>query len=297
MSAVFQHVTVPTDGSSTAAAGVKFALELVAGGGALTFCGVVDPTLVGLPAEQGIAIDPGPMLAMLGDNATAFCREAQALAAALGVDSDIMVLHGRCVESIGVLTRENGTDAIVIGSHARSGLARTVLGSVAEGLLRHGDVPVVVAHEDDILRTGPVAVAVDESPASEAAVGLAMDIACARSMSLALIHVSKQATGRVGDTTTPPALARAAERAQARKLIVTLALREGQPAEKLLQTAEELECSILVMGTHGRSLLAQMVLGSVAAQAVERAHLPVITVRRSNASAPRALADSVGAPR
>ncbi|MCX8050660.1 MAG: universal stress protein [Chlorobi bacterium] len=37
-----------------------------------------------------------------------------------------------------------GADAIVVGTHARRGLARLVEGSVAEYVLRHASVPVVV---------------------------------------------------------------------------------------------------------------------------------------------------------
>jgi nucleotide-binding universal stress UspA family protein len=37
-----------------------------------------------------------------------------------------------------------GVDAIVIASHGRSGIARTLLGSVAESVLRHAREPVFV---------------------------------------------------------------------------------------------------------------------------------------------------------
>jgi nucleotide-binding universal stress UspA family protein len=37
-----------------------------------------------------------------------------------------------------------GVDAIVMASHGRSGLARTLLGSVSEAVLRHAHEPVVV---------------------------------------------------------------------------------------------------------------------------------------------------------
>jgi nucleotide-binding universal stress UspA family protein len=36
---------------------------------------------------------------------------------------------------------------------------------------------------------------------------------------------------------------------------------------------------MMVMGTHGRSPLARFVLGSVAAAVIERARIPVVTVR------------------
>ncbi|MEZ4390622.1 MAG: universal stress protein [Polyangiales bacterium] len=41
-----------------------------------------------------------------------------------------------------VATRE-GADMIVMGTHGRTGLARAMMGSVAEEIVRHADVPVV----------------------------------------------------------------------------------------------------------------------------------------------------------
>ena len=280
MSAVFENITVPTDGSTTAAVGVKFALELAAGGGRLNICSVVDPTLVCLPANQGLAIDPGPMLVMLDDNAALFCREAQAEATARGITATVEVLHGQCIESIEDLIQRNGSDAVVLGSHGRSGFARAVLGSVAEGLLTRSDVPVVVVHESDVLRTGPIAVAVDESPAAEVAVDVAIEVASARGMSLVLLHVTARHSERAQNIATLPALARATERARARNIPVSVVLREGKAVDELLEMADELECSMIVMGTHGRPLLTRLVLGSVAAGVLERAHVPVIAVRR-----------------
>jgi universal stress protein A len=40
--------------------------------------------------------------------------------------------------------REWKADLVVIGSHGRRGLARLVMGSVAEGVTRHAPVPVLV---------------------------------------------------------------------------------------------------------------------------------------------------------
>jgi nucleotide-binding universal stress UspA family protein len=38
---------------------------------------------------------------------------------------------------------ENGSDLIVVGTHGRSGLKRFLLGSVAEGVMRHSPIPVL----------------------------------------------------------------------------------------------------------------------------------------------------------
>jgi nucleotide-binding universal stress UspA family protein len=53
----------------------------------------------------------------------------------------------------------------------------------------------------------------------------------------------------------------------------------GEPAEEIVRLAGELKCDLIVLGTHGRSGLPRMVLGSVAEQVVRKAPCPVLTVK------------------
>lgn len=282
MNAVFSHIIVPVDGSTTAERGVAFALELARGGGMITFCSVVDPTLVCLPVAYGAATDPGPLLATLEDDAAEFCRHAQLEAAQAGIAAEARVLHGQCVTSIESLVHESAAQAIVIGTHGRTGLARGVLGSVAEGLIRHSDVPVAAVHADDVMRTGPIAVAFDESPAAQAALGTAIAIAASRGISIALIHVAGKPDADRGRVDA--LLAGAANRAQAQGVGSQVVVRAGHAAETLIAAADELEACMIVMGTHGLPFFERLALGSVAAAVVEQARIPVVTIRRTIAS-------------
>jgi nucleotide-binding universal stress UspA family protein len=49
--------------------------------------------------------------------------------------------------SIFAPTADVGADAIVMGTHGRSGLKHFLMGSVAETLLREAKVPVIVVRE------------------------------------------------------------------------------------------------------------------------------------------------------
>jgi nucleotide-binding universal stress UspA family protein len=51
--------------------------------------------------------------------------------------------------------------------------------------------------------------------------------------------------------------------------------------DQILAFAASNACDVVVMGTHGRSGLSHVLLGSVAELVVRRAHIPVITVRPS----------------
>jgi nucleotide-binding universal stress UspA family protein len=54
---------------------------------------------------------------------------------------------------------------------------------------------------------------------------------------------------------------------------------EGSPRPVIVESAVELQCQMIIMGTHGRSGLTQLLLGSVADHVVRHSKVPVLTVR------------------
>jgi nucleotide-binding universal stress UspA family protein len=56
-------------------------------------------------------------------------------------------------------------------------------------------------------------------------------------------------------------------------------IREGSPRPIIVDAALELRCQMIAMGTHGRSGLSHLLLGSVAEYVVRYSKVPVLTVR------------------
>jgi nucleotide-binding universal stress UspA family protein len=54
---------------------------------------------------------------------------------------------------------------------------------------------------------------------------------------------------------------------------------EGDPARAILEVARETHCNAIVMGTHGRTGLGHLLMGSVAEQVVRNAPCAVLTVK------------------
>ena len=54
---------------------------------------------------------------------------------------------------------------------------------------------------------------------------------------------------------------------------------KGVPAESILQCAKDEEIDLIVMGTHGRTGLSRLLMGSVAEEVVRRADCPVLTLK------------------
>ena len=71
----------------------------------------------------------------------------------------------------------------------------------------------------------------------------------------------------------------ATERADERGGTVATVTEEGRPAETIVAYAEEHDIDHVVMGSHGRSDLSRILLGSVASSVVERSPVPVTVIR------------------
>jgi universal stress protein A len=55
-------------------------------------------------------------------------------------------------------------------------------------------------------------------------------------------------------------------------------IRFGRPHDEITKLAEEAKCDLIIMGTHGRTGLAHLLVGSVAERVVRTSKVPVLTV-------------------
>lgn len=140
---MFKHLLCPIDGSESSMEALDAAARFAADQHAdLTICSVVDASRAaamafGDPRMTGACMDAmeSESSAMLQDAVS----RVQGTVAAKPV-----AIQGLPVDSIVDYAASNGCDLIVMGSHGRSGISRALLGSVAEGVLRHATVPVMI---------------------------------------------------------------------------------------------------------------------------------------------------------
>jgi nucleotide-binding universal stress UspA family protein len=70
-------------------------------------------------------------------------------------------------------------------------------------------------------------------------------------------------------------------KAKVAKVRVRALLLDGTPADRIVRAARSHHAEIIVIGTHGRTGLARVFLGSVAERVVGTAPCPVLTVRHT----------------
>ena len=133
----------------------------------------------------------------------------------------------------------------------------------------------------------------DFSEAAEAAVADAARLAAALGAEIVLLHVSSEAPLWSETLYTPKVRqvfeSQRAWAATALETRVTALAAAGVPAravvksgvawEEILRAAREEQVDVIVMGTHGRTGLNRMLLGSVTERVLRQASCPVLTVR------------------
>lgn len=62
------------------------------------------------------------------------------------------------------------------------------------------------------------------------------------------------------------------------KRVASISVVEGDPAAEILQRADELDCDLVIVGTHSRGLIGQAFLGSVAEKVLHRITRPVFII-------------------
>jgi nucleotide-binding universal stress UspA family protein len=68
------------------------------------------------------------------------------------------------------------------------------------------------------------------------------------------------------------------DRPDAIKRVASIKVGEGDPASEILEKAEDMKADVLIMGTHGKGIIAQAFLGSVASQVLQRIRIPVFII-------------------
>ena len=146
-----KKILLATDGSETSMRAANIAVSIGKKAGAtVTAVYVVDvhrlAQLPGYAAMPGIKDNLMELMFKEGSEAL---EEVEDMARDAGVAYERVVAEGDPGEELLKLCRDPGFELIVLGTIGKSGLKRFLLGSVAEKVVRHSHVPVLVVPAKD----------------------------------------------------------------------------------------------------------------------------------------------------
>ena len=212
-----------------------------------------------------------------GDVVDAAVRAAQAAGApvARGVE---LGGPGGVVPALAGHMAATGPLLVCMATHGRGPLGELRLGSVSAGLVHRSPVPVLLVGPALRAGWGPVrrvVTCVDGSERAERALLPATRLAQRLAADLVLLRVFGD--GEVVDRAELTALRDLAARAPGPRPELAV-LHDDDPAAGITRYAGDAGDAIVALGTRGRGVLGNAVLGSVARRVIQRAGCPVLAV-------------------
>lgn len=296
----YRHLLCPIDLSETSGAALDVAAELARATGAEITALFVFPAVRAYAADAtdgpaSMLPEPG-VRSVVSKDVEEFVRAARLSGATVRARMEV----GDPAAEILAAAAETRADAIVLGTHGRSGAERWLLGSVAQKVLRGAHCPVLsVAGGREGAQAsrdsgGPILCALDLLDGSPATLRHALYLGRTTGRPVAVVHViedpwqfelaavhaqidwsglrrdlEEEAVGRLRRVL----LAECGTSADVERLIVS-----GKPYREVLRMVEEHGASVVVMGRHGHPGARGGLFGSNAEHVMRAAKCPVLTV-------------------
>lgn len=195
------------------------------------------------------------------------------------------VLEGEIPDVLPDFVRRNGIDLIVIGTHGRTGVPKFIFGSVAQQVFEHSSCPVLTvgpysAGSGPELRLKQVLFPTDLSEESTVAIPYVRTAIQQTKAELTVLHVQLKPTSLAGE------LEIAEPGSELRVFIrdrlpedARYVLRTGDPAQAVLECAENTHVSLIILGLKPYSAEGGRKVWRHAYKIVSEAPCPVLTVR------------------
>ena len=294
--AMFKRILIPFDGSPASSRAAQIAISLAV---------AQQSQMVFAYAKTEFTTE---------EHAKRTLEPAVLMAKNAGIDAETHRLNGytqSIAQAIAFNAEDSGCDLIVMGTHGHEGLERLLLGSVAERVTRVAHIPVMLVRPvQNAERYAPqitrILVAVDNSAPSNLALHTANNLAHALNASLEIVSIIPNVPISIGygyaggDNTLAVDVERyASDLAANSHAVISSAVQQlGQStqnlvkvnassipahgqrtAEAIVLAAENLHADLIVIGTHGRGGVEELLLGSVAQGVAHHASVPVLLIR------------------
>jgi len=268
----FDKLLLATDGSEVSAGAVRVALQMASRCGAqltvmymartLPDYAMFNPEGVRLAEDQGLAI----------------LKEVERQAGTECVNCAPVLRYGdEPVHEIAAQAEASQADLVVMGRRGVHWLERLVLGEAAARVVGHVHCSVVVVPTESGMWDQGILLAVDGSRFADAAAVAAANLA--KRCGLPVTVLSVCANDDLKCDMVQAMADRVRDLLRQDGVAADSVVKEGNPAEAIVAAAGENDCDLIVVGSHGRTGLDRLLLGSVSQQVVIQAKCPVLVVK------------------
>jgi nucleotide-binding universal stress UspA family protein/uncharacterized membrane protein YfcA len=270
----FERILLATDGSEYSAGAIRVAAELARRNRARLFIvgvAVYNPEYATtVPGLDQVALEQARR------------STASAEQAAAGTDHEVIINVAEDPwRGIVDAAEEFRADLIVMGRRGKRGLARSMVGDATARVIGHATCSVLVVPRGAQLGVHAVLVATDGSTHGDAAAHVAGRLALASGLPLAVVSAVLPSHNEQRRREAVAAVERVKTGLAIQPVAVTGIIAEGRPEQVILDQARKAGADLIVVGTHGRTGLDRLLMGSIAERVIGFADCPVLAVKRS----------------
>lgn len=304
---MYHLIVVPLDATAASARALPWGTTIAAAADCpLRLVRVVAPApALGTELYGAMVLDAESLEEMRREGEQSLVAIADQVAASTGLAVTAVALDGALPHALAADVRASGADLVVMTTHDHGRLERLLLGSVADSVLRHVSVPVLLVRADG---DSPVAerppalshllIALDGSEFASTVIPHAVTLATLTRAEITLLGVvdpmlaAEWAAIGEADAPRPPRatdvfegetmldsvfLERTAQPLLARGLAAhTAVLSDRHPAHAIVDYAARYAVDLIAMTTHGRGAVSRLFAGSVADAVLRSAPVPVL---------------------
>lgn len=275
---------VAVDGSDTGKNALRQIMLLVKEkGGEIVVLTV--PPFYGTELDYGMV---GTIEEVFMGPAEAVLAEAREMAKEIGVEIETVIETGVVHQVIIDIATANNIDIIVMGRRGLSRLERVLVGSVTVRVIGHSPIDVLVMPRESILKWDKVLLPVDGSKysdeAAERAIKLTKDFGGELTI-LTVVDIDPELFAIAPDVADQVEMG--AKRivdetktlAEKAGIDAEMVLVEGRPYEQIITVAKDIGATMICMGSHGRTGIGRLMMGSVTERVIGDATTPVLVVK------------------
>jgi nucleotide-binding universal stress UspA family protein len=263
-----ERLLLSTDGSEYCAGAVTEAINLAKACGSKLYAVSVIET-----NPELMAIAPG-VVEKMDKKTREHLEMIKSKAAAEGVKCEIIARQGEYPhEYIADEAAKNKIGMIVMGRRGRTGLTRVMMGSVTAKVIGHTLCRVLLVPKDVKLAFEKILIATDGSMHSDFAAQEAVDIAKRCGSTLIVLSVAKKDENLTAAKEYVDMVKKVAEKEDIK---VETLIRQGVPHEVIVNTAAQEDVGLIVVGSHGRTGLTKLLMGSVTERVIGHARCAVL---------------------
>jgi nucleotide-binding universal stress UspA family protein len=197
-----------------------------------------------------------------------------------GIDCEIVVTNGE--EPYQEIVNEainHKVDIIIMGTHGQTGILRLMMGSVTARVISHAPCNVLVVPLNAQVECGHILIATDGSKYSEAAAQEAISIAKRCQSSLIAVSV---ASSDIEIKSAEQNVKKILDVGQREGITIEGLTIIGRAYEAIVETAKQKHVDLIVVGSHGRTGVERLYMGSVAERVVGHSNVAVeiVTAKR-----------------